>query len=252
MNKFETYQQKLNGIQFIKSYPFLSKLPITILQKDLIELVLSFQNNNKKFEMSYSSISEILSSKNKEVIKVNISQLKKLNFIKTINTKNYNGVNGGSSTSIIVDEDYIINYINTNNEITTSNELSIQSNTKVSNESDNLLNDFMSSSDIEINDSISFINSINESEELVELIIEDTEYSDLTYKLTNGTIVKILKHIENNFNEILEYKSVVRELLSSRNQYDFDYTLRRKYDSMSLNKQIMENINKQIQIEINK
>jgi hypothetical protein len=111
MNKLENTQKKITGFEFIKSYPMLSRLPISSKQKDIIELILSYQHNGREFYMNYSDIAEIVYMKNSNVVKVNISALNKLGYISTVNTKNYNGKNGGSSTSIKVNEDYIIELI---------------------------------------------------------------------------------------------------------------------------------------------
>ena len=91
----------LNDFNFIKSYPVLKKLPITKLDKELIELVLSYQANNLTFFMKYTSICEELDIKYQSV-KNSISKLKKLGYLITNHSSNYNGIQGGSSTTLAV------------------------------------------------------------------------------------------------------------------------------------------------------
>lgn len=115
MNTLEKLQNESNGFEFIKSYPILDRLKLSKLQTRIIELVLSYQTNNNEFYMSYNNIAEILSCK-RQSIKDTIIKLKKLGYISTVNSSNYNGTKGGSSTTITVNLDFIVNKI-TNKEV---------------------------------------------------------------------------------------------------------------------------------------
>jgi Mn-dependent DtxR family transcriptional regulator len=107
LNKLEELSKEETGIIFIKKYPILKRLKVQTLSVDLIELVLSFQENNQKFYMNYSAIAEILQV-SYQSIKDTVCKLKKVGYLKTENTSNFNGVKGGSSTSIYVDIDRIV------------------------------------------------------------------------------------------------------------------------------------------------
>ena len=93
--------KSLNDFNFIKSYPVLRKLPITKLDKELIELVLSYQANNLTFFMKYTSIAQELCVKYQSVKNI-ISKLKKLGYLITNHSSHYNGIQGGSSTTLSV------------------------------------------------------------------------------------------------------------------------------------------------------
>lgn len=115
LNKLEKIQSETNTIEFIKSYPILKRIFKSQLEKEVIELVLSFQHNNKQFHMNYENIALILNSKTQTIRNV-INKLSKLKYITTYNTSNYNGKNGGSSSRLSVNIDLIIKNI-TSNEI---------------------------------------------------------------------------------------------------------------------------------------
>ena len=91
----------LNELNFVKSYKEFRKLPITRTEKELLELVLSYQTKGQQFYMNYSSIAEELDLKTQS-IKNMICNLKKLKFLFTENSSNFNGINGGSTTKLRV------------------------------------------------------------------------------------------------------------------------------------------------------
>jgi DNA-binding MarR family transcriptional regulator len=93
MKKLELLQQEKLGIGYIKSYPILKQLPITPIQIEILQLVLSYQSNNQDFHMGYDKIAQILSSTTNSITK-NISILNKNNYIQTNHTSNYNGKDG--------------------------------------------------------------------------------------------------------------------------------------------------------------
>jgi len=124
MNKLELLQQKTNGFNFIKSYPILRKLNISPISINILELVLSYEDNNQEFYMSRKEMANILSS-TEGTIKKSISLLIKSNYV-IVNTKsNYNGTNGGSKSSIKVNIDYIIQLLTEKS----SNEVKQETNT---------------------------------------------------------------------------------------------------------------------------
>ena len=111
MNKLEQLQKQTNGFEFIKSYPILRKTKMTPTEVSIVELILSYQDNGQQFFMNYSDISDILNV-GKQTIKDKISDLRKKGYINTNHTKNYKNGKGGSTTTIIVDIDFIIDEIN--------------------------------------------------------------------------------------------------------------------------------------------
>jgi hypothetical protein len=108
MNKLESLQKETNGIIFIKSYPILNCFKPA--EKQLIELVLSYQENDKQFNMKYESIATLLKI-NKQSVKDYVCRLKKSGLMVTDHKSNYNGTSGGSHTSLEVDMDKLISYI---------------------------------------------------------------------------------------------------------------------------------------------
>ena len=99
---------------FIKSIPVLTRLNLTANEIKLIELVLSYTRNEKKkqtFYMNHSEIAEHLVvrdtlTKAKSVGNI-IGKLKKKGYIDTVTIPNFNGQNGGSSTTITVNETFL-------------------------------------------------------------------------------------------------------------------------------------------------
>lgn len=111
LNKLEQLQQKSNGIIFIKSYPMLNKIKsLTPTDKGLIELILSYQDNEQSFNMSYAKICDILNIK-MQTIKNVILKLKDLGILITNHKSNFNGINGGSSTGLSIDVDKLISML---------------------------------------------------------------------------------------------------------------------------------------------
>lgn len=114
MNTIEQLQYNESGFHYIKSYPILNQLDIAPLDKQLIELVLSHQDNGVVFTMNYKKIAQILNAK-KQSLKNVVQKLKKNGYIKTVNKPNYEI--GGSSTTIEVDTVAIIKTINNMNAV---------------------------------------------------------------------------------------------------------------------------------------
>jgi hypothetical protein len=113
LNKLEQFQKEDTGFEFIKSYPILNKVFSKHSEVKLIELILSYQDNDKEFYMGYGNIGEILSLKTQSVKDI-VCRLNKRGIITSTNSKNYNGINGGSSSTLYVNLDVIINLIKDN------------------------------------------------------------------------------------------------------------------------------------------
>lgn len=110
LNQLEELQNQVNNIEFIKSYPILNNLFKSKLDKEIIELILSFNTNGKKFYMNYKNIASILGC-NTQSVRNSMNKLQKLNYVIGENTSNYNGKDGGSSTANVVNMDLIIKTI---------------------------------------------------------------------------------------------------------------------------------------------
>jgi ribosomal protein S8 len=101
------FMQNFRDAGFIKSYSALLKLPITVSEKSLMELVLSYTDKGNTFYMNYKDIAPYLSFSKVQSVKNVIYSLRKKGYINTKQSHNFNGFKGGSSTSIIVNEDLI-------------------------------------------------------------------------------------------------------------------------------------------------
>jgi hypothetical protein len=105
LNKLEKLQQKSTGIIFIKSYPVLNNIKsFTPTDRGLIELVMSYQDNDQPFKMSYAKICEVLVIK-MQTLKNVVLKLKDLGILVTDHKSNFNGINGGSSTALAINID---------------------------------------------------------------------------------------------------------------------------------------------------
>lgn len=96
---------------FIKSLPHLTWLKLSANEKLIIELILSFKRQGNDFFMNHATVAEYLvlgntKTKAKSVGNI-ISKLKKKGYITTSQSHNYNGKNGGSSSTIVVDEVFL-------------------------------------------------------------------------------------------------------------------------------------------------
>lgn len=105
------------GREFIKSLPIIRITNLTPTNIRLIELVLSFQNDKKPFQMRYEKIAEYIGAKGKnkeQTVANNILALKKLHLISTKNNSNYKGDKirgGGSKTFLVVNIEELYNYV---------------------------------------------------------------------------------------------------------------------------------------------
>lgn len=108
LNELELIQQKTNGIQFIKSYPILKKILKENNQIEVLQLALSYHYNEQVLYLNHKTIAEIFNCKTQS-IRNTVNDLVKKGFISTTIKSNYNGVNGGSSSTIIVNITAITN-----------------------------------------------------------------------------------------------------------------------------------------------
>ncbi|MFB9079455.1 hypothetical protein ACFFLS_06175 [Flavobacterium procerum] len=113
LTKLEQLQQQHNGIRFIRSYPILNYIKtLSPTDRQLIELILSYQDNGKPFQMKYETIADILNI-SYQTVKNRVTKLSKEKIIITNHKSNFNGVDGGSSTKLSVDLDVLIAMIKT-------------------------------------------------------------------------------------------------------------------------------------------
>ena len=96
---------------FIKSLPQLTRLDLTANEIKLIELVLSYTRNGQNFYMNHTTLADYLvlgqtKTKAKSVGNI-VSKLRKKGYIEAVTSHNFNGKNGGSSTTITVNETFL-------------------------------------------------------------------------------------------------------------------------------------------------
>ena len=133
LNSIEELEMKTNNLVFIKSYPTLTKLfPNSLLKINVIQLVLSYQKNDKDFYMSYSRIADIFTVKTQSV-RNTINALVKEGYLICDNNSNYNPTTGfgGSTTSIQVNEEKLVQDIQDKMAGVTPNQVKEQSNPNI-------------------------------------------------------------------------------------------------------------------------
>jgi DNA-binding transcriptional regulator YhcF (GntR family) len=104
--------ERLNKIQFIKSYPIFRQLPLQLNQIQLIELVLSYQLENKQCYLNRKEIATFLKLNGRTTDNL-VLQLKKAGYITTKQTYNTTKT-GGSSSSIWVNLEFIFDILDSN------------------------------------------------------------------------------------------------------------------------------------------
>ena len=246
MKKLELLQKEKLGIGYIKSYPILKQLPnIQNLEIDILQLVLSFTDNNQDFHMNYSKISLILSS-TEGTIKNTISKLKKKDYIQTKHTSNYNGKDGGSSTSIKVNMDYIIKLLTQDN----SNEVKTKSDTNIPQEEIKPLKSNKNEMEKQVEMKVEELNKLLTERQngdfnptsVKNTIVEkpdDVEY-ETTIKNNRGIEMKIDDDLVEYYNTKVKHKEgYVKKQLKSKSEFIMNINLRDK-------------MNSEIEIDINK
>jgi DNA-binding CsgD family transcriptional regulator len=232
MNKLETLQQKANGIIFIKAYPILNKIEnLNNTEKQLIELVLSYQDNKQIFKMSYKRIAELLNIKLQSVKNL-VSNLKLKNILITNHKSNFNGVDGGSSTELSVDVDYIISLIEKQSE-TVESEVISNAADEPKIEDENLVDDYVADEDYHSPFEVIY------QEKLNELLIPTTQEVDNTYSsteltLSNGNVVFLKNSHLVYWDEILAYKKFADKLKTNYSQKSFDDAVEQKISEINL------------------
>jgi hypothetical protein len=232
MNKLETLQQKTNGIIFIKSYPILNIF--NPAEKQLFELILSFQDNEKKFEMKYINISKLLNIK-KQSVKDIICKHKKTGIIITDHKSNYNGTDGGSHTTLSIDVDKLISIIESkSNTADLSNDKSEDAQTVQPTEI--------------IESALVFESNKDQSTDFDEIfktpfyVKDENEYSTQQFMLNNSNSVLIPKKYLIYWNDILNQKGTIKNLKSEYSQKTFDYKLDEIIEAQNNRKLILNKI----------
>lgn len=200
MNKLEQLQKETSGIGFIKSYPILNKYTNRYLDIRLIELILSFQDNDQVFYMRYSDIAEKLGTK-KQSIADAVCRLKKSGALNVVNTKNYNGIAGGSNSTLEVNLDVIISTITSTKEDTPIEVKTIEK------------------------EIIEVVEEINIDLDEVEDVKSITEYTDTLVRLNNGVTVNLKKIHSNIWDDIQPKKGLLKRVLNNTSQFLFDMEL---------------------------
>lgn len=111
--RLEQLQQETDQRNFIKSYPVLNKISkISSTDKQLIELVLAYQDNDQPFKMSFGKIADLLGIESKTVSNI-VLKLSALGIVIPDHKANdvVNGVGRGSSTDLAIDIDRIIELV---------------------------------------------------------------------------------------------------------------------------------------------
>lgn len=192
MKELELLQQEENNIRYIKSYPILKKLKLSPLKIEILQLILSYQSNNQPFHMEYCKIADILSSTTNSITKI-ISELNTSNYIQTNHSSNYNGEAGGSSTSIKVNMDYIIQLLTPKIK---SKQVKTKSDNIIPQKKDNVLE---------------------------EIKLTKQKQDDYSIKIVDGEVVKLN---ENDYNLVMGDVELKDKVKGCNNQQHVDYTLK--------------------------
>lgn len=108
--KFTSLKKEFES-NYIKSLPVFTHLNLTANEIKLIELVHSYQRERKTFYMNHEDIADYLvinrGKTKRKVVGNIIGTVKRKGYITTITTHNFNGKNGGSSTTIEVNEAFL-------------------------------------------------------------------------------------------------------------------------------------------------
>ena len=100
--ELEILQQKHNKIGYIKSYPILTNIEeISLNDIKLIELVLSYQDNDQEFKMSYEHLGNIINTKASTIGNI-VLKLTKLGVVISDTKSNFDGVKGGKVTKLSI------------------------------------------------------------------------------------------------------------------------------------------------------
>ncbi|KLT69912.1 hypothetical protein [Flavobacterium sp. ABG] len=109
--ELEILQQKHNKIGYIKSYPILTNIEeISLNDIKLIELVLSYQDNDQEFKMSYEHLGNIINTKASTIGNI-VLKLTKLGVVISETKSNFDGVKGGKVTKLSINLEKLISLI---------------------------------------------------------------------------------------------------------------------------------------------
>lgn len=208
--------QNFKSAGFIKSYPALLKLPITVSEKSLIELVLSFTDKGNDFYMNYIDIAPYLNFSKVQSVKNVIFNLRKKGYITTMQSHNYNGSAGGSSTSIVINEDLInlqlkaiINEENKGvssdlNNDTDNNNLVVASSEIITKNEDNSI-------EYDFNKMI----VLCEKSEIINSLVADFIPKDENYLRNNDFYIGLENHMKSIFKILVLERNDLREIYQS-------------------------------------
>jgi len=264
MNRLELLQQKENNFRFIKSYPILNKLNLSPLKINIIQLILSYDDNGQEFYMNYKDIADIFSSTEKS-IKTRIKELKEKKYITSKVKSNYNGKDGGSTSILRVNMDVIIKELTSNK---TSNEVKEEKSINIPQELNKVVRDVKTENNNkeekqvemkkENKDEINIGNLFNDSSnnENVEKLLSDIE-EPKSVKYDFGSDVSFLQEVEGEVfyvNNNGEYKveedkvdmflMFIKEWKEDNSRNRFFQKLKRVTSNFGLNDKIEDEVEK--------
>lgn len=225
LNKLEELQKEAFNFEFIKSYPILNRLKgIRLTEIRLIELVLSYQHNDKDFYMGYHNIAEILDIKYQTVCDM-VCRLDKKGLITSINTNNYNGIKGGSSSRLSVNEDVIINLIKDNIQIETPKEQS-QPIEEVTPETKETTTEVIKTTPEVTKEPESYQDVLDMQKKKES---QDNDYSNIVVDLNNGKKVFVLNSCVDYWDCKQDAIGLMKKYKNELSQVTFDMTIKDKH-----------------------
>lgn len=199
LTKLEKLQHKKTGFNFIKSYPILNKTGLRLIEIKIIELILSYQDNNQEFYMDKRDIAYTLSS-DYGTIRNRISNLKSLGVITSTKNSKYN-----NKTKLYVNVPYIIEMINSKEE---PKELSPTNDEVIPEKEDKPL-------EVPKTTNIRFANKL----QLIEIVDKHTndeqlnkgQNMDLKDKIDDGEF-KTIDEVMESINKGIDYNNIARQI----------------------------------------
>lgn len=198
---------------FIMSFPPLSKLPINSSEKSLIELVLSYTDNKQLFYMNYKDIAPYIGFSKPQSVKNLICNLRKKGYISSKQSHNYNGSTGGSSTSIVVNEDFINQLLRS---ILEAENKAIIADLSCDIEIDNIVADSCIIIDESEDDSIEYkfkkMFVLFDESEIINSLISDFIPKDDSFKRDEDFNNRLDNHLRKIFNDVVLQRNDLKEM----------------------------------------
>lgn len=198
---------------FIMSFPPLSKLPINSSEKSLIELVLSYTDNKQLFYMNYKDIAPYIGFSKPQSVKNLIYNLRKKGYISSKQSHNYNGSTGGSSTSIVVNEDFINQLLRS---ILEAENKAIIADLSCDIEIDNIVADSCIIIDESEDDSIEYefkkMFVLFDESEIINSLISDFIPKDDSFKRDEDFNNRLDNHLRKIFNDVVLQRNDLKEM----------------------------------------